>query len=331
MKNIKKIALFVVVLLMVTGCGKEACVNEKGAKVASLTKGGITVESLYSKLKDKYGAQEFIDLLDSEIFKKDKETDAEKEKVRSQIEELQKSAKESNISYSELLSYYGFDNEDALKDYIVLSSRREAAVNNYLAKNLKSSEIDKYYEDQISGDISLKHILIKVDVKDDAKDEEKTKADTKAKKQAEDIIKKLNNKEKFEELAKKYSDDTATAKNGGDLGWVSKGDMVTEFENAAFALKKGEYTKNPVKTTYGYHIIYKLDEKNKPKLKEVEDEIKTNLVKDKLEKDKTLYYDTLDKIRKDAGLKFEDDSLKKEYEKYLSNLKKQATSSTAAS
>ncbi|MFA5127889.1 MAG: peptidylprolyl isomerase [Patescibacteria group bacterium] len=64
----------------------------------------------------------------------------------------------------------------------------------------------------------------------------------------------------FTEMAKKYGEDS-TAANGGDLGWFGKGDMVAQFENAAFALKKGETTKELVETSFGYHIIHVDDTK----------------------------------------------------------------------
>ena len=159
--------------------------------------------------------------------------------------------------------------------------------------------------------------------------EQKEEAEKKAKKQAEDIIKKLDKKEDFSELAKKYSDDSATAKKGGDLGWVSTGDMVAEFDAAAFKLKKGKYTTSPVKTQYGYHIILKVDEKTKPSLKDSKKEIIETLVKQKLEKNPALQYEALDNIRKDAGLKFEDKDLKTAYNKYVQNQKSQAKSNTS--
>jgi len=66
----------------------------------------------------------------------------------------------------------------------------------------------------------------------------------------------------FEDLAKKYSEDSGSKDSGGDLGFIKKGIMVPEFENACFvSLKNGEISKNPIKTDFGYHIIKRIAQK----------------------------------------------------------------------
>ena len=72
--------------------------------------------------------------------------------------------------------------------------------------------------------------------------------------QALKILEELNTGTKFEDLAKKYST-CPSGKRGGALGKFGRGQMVKPFENAAFELKVGETTKEPVKTQFGYHII----------------------------------------------------------------------------
>ncbi len=82
----------------------------------------------------------------------------------------------------------------------------------------------------------------------------------KTEQEAKDIGEKLKKGEDFAKIAKKSSIDTASAKNGGDLGFFSKGQMVPEFEAAAVKLKKGEVSE-PVHTQFGYHIIKLTDKK----------------------------------------------------------------------
>ena len=69
------------------------------------------------------------------------------------------------------------------------------------------------------------------------------------------ILEKLKKGESFSNLAKELSIDKGSGKKGGDLGFFGKGMMVKPFEEAAFKLKKGEVTPEPVKTEFGYHII----------------------------------------------------------------------------
>ena len=77
------------------------------------------------------------------------------------------------------------------------------------------------------------------------------------KKQSEaiEIIERLKKGEGFGNLARELSIDKGSAKRGGDLGLFGRGMMVKNFEDAAFRLKKGELTQEPIKTEFGYHII----------------------------------------------------------------------------
>lgn len=103
---------------------------------------------------------------------------------------------------------------------------------------------------------------------------------------AKEIIGKLDSGAKFADLAKEYSKDKSNASNGGDLGYFAEGDMVKEFSDAAFALKKGEYTKSPVKTQFGYHIIMLEDKRDRPapKFEEVKGQLEGQVKRDLLNK-----------------------------------------------
>lgn len=83
--------------------------------------------------------------------------------------------------------------------------------------------------------------------------------------EAAKVLSELGKKAKFEDLAKKYSQDPGSAKNGGALDWADRRAYVAEFSEALAGLKKGETTKKPVKSQFGYHII-RLDDTRQPEI-----------------------------------------------------------------
>ncbi|MDA8225129.1 MAG: peptidylprolyl isomerase [Betaproteobacteria bacterium] len=103
--------------------------------------------------------------------------------------------------------------------------------------------------------------------------------------EARSIIAQLNKKAKFSELAKKDSKD-ASASNGGQLGWIAPANLVKEFADAMVQLKKGEYTREPVHTKYGWHII-KVDDIRDlkfPAYDQVKNQLRTDLEQQEIRK-----------------------------------------------
>ena len=118
--------------------------------------------------------------------------------------------------------------------------------------------------------VKVSHILIKTPLPGaDGKVDEK--GVTEAQHRAEDLLKQIKGGAKFEDLAKKYSEDPGSAKEGGSLGLISKGQTVPEFEKAAFSLPKGQIS-DLVKSSYGFHII-RVDDKQEAHMKTL-DEVK---------------------------------------------------------
>ena len=116
-----------------------------------------------------------------------------------------------------------------------------AFVQDYLKKHPISDEQLKQAYDNLKAKLgdkeyNARHILVKTEA------------------EAKDIIAKLNKKAKFEQLAKQ-SIDTGSAEHGGSLGWTVPKNFVEPFANALLNLKKGEYTKEPVQSQFGWHVI----------------------------------------------------------------------------
>ncbi|HKR06213.1 MAG TPA: peptidylprolyl isomerase, partial [Bacteroidia bacterium] len=124
------------------------------------------------------------------------------------------------------------------------------------------------------GEVHAAHIMVKLSA--DANDSTKQKA----KEKIDEIYGKLKGGEKFEDLAQQYSDDKGSAKSGGALPWFGTGRMVPEFETAAFALKNdGDYTP-PVHTSYGWHIIKRLEKKDIQSYDDKKAELKNQVSRD---------------------------------------------------
>jgi peptidyl-prolyl cis-trans isomerase D len=131
---------------------------------------------------------------------------------------------------------------------------------------------------QVPNRVHVQHILLMTVGKPDAEVEE-------IRQKAEDVLKQAKKGGKFEDLAKKYSEDPGTKDKGGDLGWITQGQTVPEFEKTAFGLDKDKIS-DLVKTQYGFHIIKVLDKETahtKP-FEEVKDSIKSPLLLSKADK-----------------------------------------------
>ncbi len=311
-----------IVFFLATGCGKVAKLENGQDAVVTLSNGSISVDDLYENVKNKYALNSLLEMMDKQILEKKYGKDLmeeEKSEVESQISSWLDTFGTEQLLLQQTQSYFGVSTMEGLREYLSLQFRRNKAVEDYVKENITDKEIQKYYDDEIFGDIKASHILIEPDVTDDMTTAEKTAAEEEALKTAEEVITKLKNGEKFEDLAKQYSKDDDTKDKGGDLGYFSHGKMEDSFEKATLKLKNGEYTTEPVKTSYGYHIILRVDQKEKPELKSVKSEIIDNLMEQKIDDDSTLQITGLDELRKEYKMDIQDKELKTQYETYIQN------------
>ena len=314
----KKLLIGFSAILLFTGCGQATLKN--GQKlVAKMDGKKITAEELYDELKTQGGASTLTNMIDEYIVNKEVKTNEDaKSYAESQIKQYKESYENYGMNFAEALANAGYSSEEAFKEVLILDYKKKEVTEDYVKDTITDEEIKEYYKENIYGDIEAKHILISPNTKDGMSDDEKKEAEEKAKKEAEDIIKKLDKGEDFEKLAKKYSDDKGTASNGGKLN-VTYGAVVDEFWNGTVNLKDGEYSKEPVKSEYGYHIIYRIKQKDKPKLSKVKSDIIDKIVADKTENDKTIQTKALVELRKKYNLKISDSKLNKSYNSSIKN------------
>src|SRR2546427_4414836 len=148
--------------------------------------------------------------------------------------------------------------------------RQSVQVSDDMLKQQYMANIQQY---QVPNRVHVQHILfMTVGKTTDAEVEE-------IKKKAEDVLKQVKKGGKFEELAKKYSEDPGSKDKGGDLSWIHQGQTVPEFEKTAFSLAPGQIS-DLVRTQYGFHIIKVVEKQTahtKP-FEEVKDSIRTPLL-----------------------------------------------------
>lgn len=145
--------------------------------------------------------------------------------------------------------------------------------------------------------VHARHILIAFKGSPAAQTGKKELTEDEAKAKAQEIRKKIAAGAKFEDLAKTESDDIGSAANGGDLGNFNHGQMVPEFETAAFALKPGEVS-DVVRTQFGYHII-KVESHDMTPFDGVKEKLSHDLHQKKVQ-------EALDKLKNDAKPEFND-------------------------
>lgn len=283
--------------------------------VASIDGLTVTAEDLYEDMKEIYSVSNLLDIIDNKILEeKYPETDEMNTELDDQAEKYYNMYNQYyGYSKEEFLTKNGFGSERAFIEYLRLQYRRTQYTDDYIKEQITDKEIEKYYEDKVYGDINTKHILVKVS--SSATDEEKKEAENLAK----EIITKLNEGKSFDEVKDEYKDKITYE----ELGYKAyNASLESAYMEAMQKLENNSYTKEPVQTSYGYHVIYRIDQKEKPALEDVKEEIITSLVSEHKSKDTSVQYKALEKMREDAKLKFTDTVLEKKYETYKSQYNK---------
>ena len=306
--------LITVLVVVIIWPDRIATLKDGTQPVAEIDNYTVTADDLYEDMKELYSISSLLDKIDNKILeKKYPETDDMNDEIKEQAESYYKASEQYyKMDKETFLSNNGFGSEKAFLEYLRLRYRRNTYAKDYIKTLISDKEVEKYYNDNVYGDINTKHILVKVD--SSASDEDKKKAEDLAK----EIISKLNDGKSFDEVKEEYKDQITYE----ELGYKSyNANLESAYMDAMQKLDNNSYSKEPVKTSYGYHVIYRIDQKDKPTLDDVKDEIIDSLVSEKQSNDKNISYIALDKMREEAGLKFSDTVLEKKYNTYMSQYK----------
>lgn len=173
------------------------------------------------------------------------------------VQEGRKSKTNEDAAFKKRMA---FVEEQVLQDFWI---QRE------IARQVTADKLQKRYEERLKQmpteeEVHARHILVST--------EDEAKA----------LIAEIKKGAAFDKLAKEKSTDKASGAEGGDLGWFKKSDMVKEFADAAFNLKKGELTETPVKTQFGFHVI-KVEDRRKappPAFEEMADQLREEMARE---------------------------------------------------
>lgn len=306
--------LITVLVVVIIWPDRIATLKDGTQPVAEIDGYTVTANDLYEDMKDVYSISSLLDKIDNKILEeKYPETDEMNDELKQQAESYYSAYKQYyKMDKETFLSNNGFGSEKAFLEYLRLQYRRNKYAEDYIKTLISDKEVEKYYEDKVYGDINTKHILVKVD--SSASDEDKKKAEDLAK----EIISKLNDGKSFDEVKEEYKDQITYE----ELGYKSyNANLESAYMEAMQKLENNSYSKEPVKTSYGYHVIYRIDQKEKPALEDVKEEIIDSLVSEKKSEDKNISYVALDKMREESGLKLSDTVLEKKYNTYMSQYK----------
>ena len=192
--------LVTVLVVVLIWPDRIATLKDGTQPVATIDGMTLTADELYEDMKDIYSVSSLLDKLDTKILtEKYPDTDEMDDEVTSKGENYFKDYEQIyKMSKEDFLKQNGFNTEKKFLEYLKLNNRRTKYVKEYTENEVTDKEIDKYYEDEVYGDINTKHMLVKVD--SSASDDDKKEAENLAK----EIISKLDEVKTYDEVKEEY-------------------------------------------------------------------------------------------------------------------------------
>ncbi|UTC06933.1 peptidylprolyl isomerase [Latilactobacillus curvatus] len=298
----KKWLLAAASLLMVVslaGCGSKT--------IASLKGGKITQDEYYKEIKEtSAGKQQLQQMILQKALENQYGSKAIDKKVKKTYDGYKK---QYGSSFNSMLAQSSMT-PTSFKNSIKTQYLTQAALKDN--KKVTNADLKKQWK-SYEPKVQVQHILV----------EKKETAQ-----EVIDALAKDNSTKNFNELAKKYSTDTGTKKDGGKLPVFDSTDtsLDSTFKTAAFKLKTNEYTTTPVKTTYGYHVIRMIKNPGKGKMADHKKEL-TDIVYASWLKDQTVMNKVITKVLKNANVSIKDKDLSDILSSYGVNSKASKSSS----
>ena len=286
---------------------------EYGDVLASSKAGDITTDDVLNQIGTNQVANQTFQLVLDKILSDKYSDQIDKEELTAQIDE-------------EIEQYGGEENFQMM----LQQSQPGMTVDAYKQQRISNAYNDMYFADylEITDEEAFEsvrkasHILVSFgeegEEADDAEGEEAPLTKEEAKEKADDLKSQLDEGADFSELAQENSDDTGSAQNGGDLGYVSEGQMVESFETALFDLEPGEVSE-PVESEFGYHIIVREDVAQEDVPAEELNTIKSQLVNQKIQEDPQQALQAYEDLLEEYEVQFENEEIQNYIEETFLN------------
>ncbi|MDQ0229824.1 peptidylprolyl isomerase [Metabacillus malikii] len=267
-----KKTIVILAILIVAAIAVFIFLSTRSEVVAKVGKENLTKDDLYTFFVEQNGEAAVETLITQSII----DQEVKKEKISVTDKEIDEEVKKTIESiggeeaFQQALASSGVTEEDFKKNM-----KTNMEIEKLLEPKIKitDEEMQKHFDENketyaVQEQVEASHILV---------EDEAT---------AKEVKKKLDEGGDFAELAKEYSTDTGSAQAGGELGFFPKGQMVAEFEKAAFAMKVDEISE-PVKSQHGFHIIKVTDKKEaeEANFEKSKDEIKDYLFSTKMQEE----------------------------------------------
>lgn len=309
-KSFSKELIIGLIIGLVIGLGVMYVINNTGKTVAKIGLKSITTADMYKAMENYYSSDIALQEIDKVILKgKYKLNEEELDEVKKAADNYISQYEQYGYTKEDFLSENGFKNYDEFVDMLSIDYKRTIYYYDFLEKKLEEDAVKKYYDENAFGKVNTKHILVKTS---------DTITDEQALNVANEIIGKLNEGEEFDSLAEKYSteNENIITEDLGEKGAFDN--LESSYVDAMKELEKGKYTVTPVKTSYGYHVIYCVDKTEKTDKISRKDRmaIVYELAQDIIAEDSDLYSKALISMREEAKVKFKNKRLKEQYETY---------------